>query len=106
MYDPVKDDLKTAGVNVAGEVGGKKGKQIAQDVVDYADYKKVTSDLKGAIKKGDYVKTAEKGYNTVDNLVSGYEKVNPYMTGSGVGPSAHDADVCWPAVLEFILLLV
>ena len=83
VYDPVKDDLKTAGVNVAGVVGGEKTKQIAQDAVDYADYKKVTSDLKGAIKKGDYVKTAEKGYNTVDNLVSGYEKVNPYMTGSG-----------------------
>ena len=80
LYDPAKKYTKETGVDVAGVVGGQKGKEIAQSAVDYTDYKKVTSDLKGAIKKGDYVKTAEKGYKTYGAIANELNKEKPITT--------------------------
>ena len=75
VYDKLKDNGKEVKANVAGYVGGEDVKRSVEYGQNVKDFKKlVKKDLHGAIKKGDYVKTAEKTYKTIEKAASLYDK--------------------------------
>jgi hypothetical protein len=68
LKDKVKDKAKEKVIQASEYVGGAKGKAAAELVYGVKDLKGSSNDLGSAIKKGDYVKTAEKAVGAYDNL--------------------------------------
>ena len=69
IYDPAKDKVKGYTADATGYVAGDKAKTALELGYGIGDYKKIlTKDLKGAITKGDYAKTADKGYKAYDEF--------------------------------------
>ena len=68
VYDKIKDQGKETVIGAAGYVGGEKGKAAAELGYGVKDYKKVVQDIGGAVKKGDFVKTAEKAVKSYDKF--------------------------------------
>ena len=69
VYDPLKDKGKEYSADLTGYYGGDKAKTALELGYGVGDYRKVlTKDLKGAITKGDYAKTADKGYKAYDQF--------------------------------------
>jgi hypothetical protein len=69
IYDPAKDKVKGYTADATGYVAGDKAKTALELGYGIGDSKKIlTKDLKGAITKGDYAKTADKGYKAYDQF--------------------------------------
>lgn len=68
LKDKVKDKVKEKVIQGSEYVGGTRGKAAAELAYGVQDLKGSSGDLGSAIKKGDYVKTAEKAVDAYDNL--------------------------------------
>ena len=69
IYDPAKDIVKGHTADATGYVFGDKAKTALELGYGIGDYKKIlTKDFKGAVKAGDYAKTADKGYKAYDQF--------------------------------------
>lgn len=69
IYDPAKDKVKGYTADATGYVAGDKAKTALELGYGIGNYKKIlTKDFKGAVKSGDYAKTADKGYKAYDQF--------------------------------------
>jgi predicted kinase len=91
VYDPLKDELKTKSADVTGYVAGDKAKTALELGYGVGDYKKIlTKDFKGAVKAGDYAKTADKGYKAYDEFGNLIDKATQLASdGSSVTNAAN-----------------
>ena len=68
IYDPAKDIVKGHTADATGYVFGDKAKTALELGYGIGNYKKIKKDFKGAVKAGDYAKTADKGYKAYDQF--------------------------------------
>jgi len=91
IYDPAKDKVKGYTADATGYVAGDKAKTALELGYGIGDYKKtLTKDFKGAVKSGDYAKTADKGYKAYDQFGKLIDKGTQLASdGSSVNSAAN-----------------
>jgi hypothetical protein len=85
VVDPLKDKVKEKVIQGSEYVGGTRGKAAAELAYGVKDLRGSSTDLGSAIKKGDYVKTAEKAVKTYDKFGNVIDKGTQVVTNEPKG---------------------